>query len=207
MTYTTFTAAAATALALVSTPALAQSAGDWTLGFGLGVVDPKANNGKLSGGTLPVKVDENTQATFTFEYFIADNLGVELLAATPFQHNISITGLGKVGSTKHLPPTLSLQYHFNGGGTFSPFLGAGVNYTTFFDESTTGALAGSKLSLGDSAGLAAHAGVDFKVSPNGAIRADLRWMDIDSTVKLNGAKIGKTHIDPMVYGLSYVLRF
>jgi len=207
MRHATIAATAATALALVSAPALAQSAGDWTVGVGLGVLAPKSNNGALAGGTLPIKIDENAQAALTFEYFIADNLGVELLAATPFQHKISLTGIGEIGRARHLPPTLSLQYHFNGEGGLSPFVGAGVTFTTFFDDKATGALAGSKLRLGDSVGGAAHAGVDVRLSERGAIRADLRWMNIDSTIRLNGFKIGETHIDPMVYGLSYVLSF
>ena len=82
-----------------------------------------------------------------------------------------------------------------------------MNYTTFFSESTGGALAGSKLKLDDSFGLAAHVGLDFNISPKAAIRVDARWADIDTDVKLNGAKLGTVNIDPLVYGASYVVRF
>ena len=88
-----------------------------------------------------------------------------------------------------------------------PFVGAGINYTYFFSESTTGALAGSKLSLDNSWGLAAHAGIDFKVGDKGAIRVDARWIDIDTDVKLNGAGLGTVNIDPLVYGAAYVFNF
>ena len=199
--------ALAAVAAATSVPALAQSKGDWTLGVGVHQVNPKSDNGRLVGGTLALEVDSDTKPTITGEYFVADNLGIEVLGALPFKHDVNIDGLGRVGSTKQLPPVVSLQYHFNGKGKVSPFIGAGINYTTFFSEDTTGALAGSQLKLEDSWGLAAHAGVDFAVSEHGQLRVDLRWIDIDSKVKLDGQKIGTANIDPLVYGVAYVHRF
>jgi len=102
---------------------------------------------------------------------------------------------------------VSLQYHFNSAGKVSPFIGAGLNYTTFFSEKTTGALAGSKLKLDDSWGLAAHAGVDIALTEKSALRVDMRWIDIDSKVKVDGSDLGTAHIDPLVYGLAYVMKF
>ncbi|MDR6093480.1 OmpW family outer membrane protein [Stenotrophomonas sp. SORGH_AS_0321] len=197
----------ALALSSAAAPAMAQSKGDWTLSAGVHQVAPKSNNGSLAGGTLKVDVDSDIKPTITGEYFIADNLGIEVLAALPFKHDINIAGLGRVGSTKHLPPVVTLQYHFNSQGKVSPFLGAGVNYTTFFSEETGGALAGSTLKLDDSWGLAAHAGLDFAISEKAALRVDLRWMDIDSKVKLDGQKLGTVEIDPLAYGVSYVVKF
>lgn len=195
------------ALPLLACPALAQSRGDWTIALGAHQVAPKSDNGALAGGTLPVEVDKNVRPTFAVEYFVADNLGLEVLAALPFEHDIQIRGLGRVGSTKHLPPTVTLQYHFNSQGTVSPFVGAGLNYTTFFSEETGGALAGSRLKLDDSWGLAAHAGLDVALSEKGALRVDVRWIDIDSEVRLDGQKLGTVNIDPLAYGLSYVFKF
>lgn len=197
-----------TALALggFATPALAQSAGDWTVGIGVHQVNPKSDNGSLAGNTLDVSVGSDVKPTITAEYFIRDNLGIEVLASLQFEHDISINGLGKVGSTKHLPPTVSLQYHF-GQGNIRPFVGAGVNFTLFSNDQTSGVLAGNDLELDDSWGLSAHAGVDFKVGERGAIRLDARWIDIDTDVKLNGADIGTVQIDPLVYGIAYVYRF
>jgi outer membrane protein len=192
---------------LAAPAALVQSAGDWTVAIGAHQVNPDSDNGALAGGTLPLDIGSSTRPTIAIEYFVRENLGLEVLAALPFQHDIAIDGLGRVGSTKHLPPTVSLQYHFNSAGKVSPLLGVGLNYTTFFSEETRGPLAGSKLELDDSFGLALHAGVDFKVGAKGAIRVDVRWMDIDSDVKLDGAKLGTANIDPLVYGAAYVLRF
>lgn len=193
------------ALALISaaalaTPALAQEAGDMTLGLGIGYVQPKDNNGIVAGGTTEIGSD--ARPTITFEYFLRDNIGLEVLAALPFEHDIKIGG-AKIGSTKHLPPTISLNYHFPTGGAVKPFVGLGVNYTTFFeDRSPLG-----ELEIDDSWGLAAHLGVDYAISEKGALRMDLRYIDIDSDVKLDGVKVGRVEVDPLVAGVAYVMKF
>ena len=188
------------ASAALAAPAFAQSAGEMTLGLGLGFVNPKSDNGTVAGGATVI--DSNARPTVTFEYFIRDNLGVELLAALPFKHDISVGG-AKAGVTKHLPPTLSLNYHFPTGGAITPFVGLGVNYTVFFeDRSPLG-----DLKIDNSWGLAAHLGMDYAISETGAVRMDLRYIDIDSDVKLNGAKVGRVEVDPLVAGVSYVMKF
>lgn len=199
-------------VALASAPAVAQSKGDWTLGVGVHQINPKSGNGALDGsalglGSLSVDVDSDVKPTITAEYFIADNLGIEVLAALPFKHDISMEGVGVVGETTQLPPVVSLQYHFNSTGKVSPFVGAGLNYTVFFSEKTKGALAGTDLDLDNSFGLAAHAGLDFKVGERGALRVDVRWVDIDTDVQVNGANLGKVNVDPLVYGAAYVWKF
>ena len=203
--------AAAVSLAAAA-PAMAQSKGDWTLGVGVHAVDPKSDAGDLNGaalglGKLPTKVDSDVKPTITFEYFVADNVGIEVLGALPFKHDVSIDGVGKVGETKQLPPVVSLQYHFANSSKVTPFVGLGVNYTKFFSTDSKGALAGTKLKLEDSWGLAAHAGLDFALSEKGALRVDLRWADIDSKVKVNGNTLGTAKVDPLVYGMAYVFKF
>ena len=199
-------------LALAAMPAFAQSAGHWTVGVGAHNVAPKSGNGTLTAtplGNLAMDVGSNARPTITAEYFLRDNLGIEVLAALPFQHDIAVVGVGKVGSTRHLPPTVSLQYHF-GEGKVRPFVGAGVNFTTFFSTKTEGAIAGADLDLSNSWGLAGHLGVDFQIGEKAAIRVDYRKIDIDTKVKLNGANLGTSHtvnIDPSVYGVAYVFRF
>ncbi len=198
---------AATAITAVAgaTSAMAQQAGQFTLGFGLGTVVPKSDNGVLAGAQS--HASNSTWPTFTFEYFVKDNLGVEVLAALPFDHKVKLDGLGEVATVWQLPPTLSIQYHFQTGSAFTPFVGAGLNYTTFFREKAEGALAGHKIRLGDSVGAAMHLGFDYAVSDRGSVRLDARWINIDSKVKLDGADIGKAHIDPWVFGIAYVLKF
>lgn len=189
------------ALALLAAPAFAQSQGDWTVGLGLANVNPKSGNGTLAGGEADI--DDDVSITFTFEYFIRDNLGLELLAATPFEHDIAIDGVGAAGSTKHLPPTLSLNYHFANNSAWTPYVGAGVNYTSFFEEDSPL----GTLSLDDSWGISLQAGVDYQISDAGSLRLNVRWFDIDSDATLNGAAIGTAEIDPVLFGVAYVHRF
>ncbi|WP_103173554.1 MULTISPECIES: OmpW family protein [Paracoccus] len=197
--------AAVAVLAAIS-PAAAQQAGDLTLGLGLANVNPKSDNGALVGGTVPVSIGDNTRPQITVEYFIRDNIGVELLAALPFKHSIRSNG-AEIGSVKHLPPVVSLQYHFDATPQLKPFVGIGVNFTGFFDAEARGPLAGSDLRVKNSWGLAAHLGTDYWINDRSALRADLRWIDIDADVTLNGGDIGQVEVNPVVAGVSYVMKF
>lgn len=196
---------AALALSALALPVSAQSAGDWTIGLGLASVMPKDGNGTLTAGA--VDVGNDLRPSITVEYFIRDNIGVELLAATPFKHDVSVGALGKVGTVKHLPPVVSLNYHWDTGSAFQPYAGVGVNFTGFWDEKTTGALADSELSLKNSWGLAAQVGADWWLNDRAALRGTVRWIDIDSDVYLDGTKIGTAEVDPLVVQAAYVMRF
>lgn len=189
------------ALALLSAPVLAQSQGDWTIGVGVGNVNPKSDNGTLAG--LGADIDDDTSFIFTAEYFVRDNVGIELLAATPFEHDVSLDGVGGIGSTKHLPPTLSVNYHFPTQSAWKPFVGIGVNYTDFFEEKSSL----GKLELDSSWGASVQAGLDYQISDRGTVRLNVRWFDIDTDAKLDGADIGTANIDPILIGVSYVHRF
>lgn len=190
-----------TALVALAAPAFAQSQGDWTVGVGVGYLNPKSDNGTLAG--QKTEIDSDTRPIFTAEYFIRDNLGIELLAATPFKHTVTLGGSTEAGTVKHLPPTLSLNYHFPTNSAWKPYVGAGLNYTIFFDEQS----ALGDLKVDDSFGVSLQAGLDYMVSDNGAVRLNVRWFDIDTDVKLNGTKIGKADIDPFLVGVSYVHKF
>ncbi len=200
-------------LATLAVPALAQSAGDWSIGAGLAYILPQDDNGTIQGTTTDIVVGDATGLTLTGEYFVYENVGVELLLAWPFTHDISLdlpAGDTKVADTQQLPPVLSLQYHFNGtagAGSVSPFLGVGVNYTTFFNTDTTGMLAGTDLDLGDSWGAAFHAGVDYKASEKDIVRVDVRYIDIETEAELDGQKLDDVAINPWVFGMSYVRMF
>ncbi|MEJ2534049.1 MAG: OmpW family outer membrane protein [Gammaproteobacteria bacterium] len=192
---------AVAALISASSLASAHEAGDWLFRIGGSNVDPKSNNSPL------VSVDDGASATFTFTYMYTDNLAVEVLAAWPFKHDINLVGGPKVASTKHLPPTVSLQYHFLPQSVFQPYVGVGVNYTYFFDEKTSGALEGTKLSLSDSWGFAGQVGFDFMLNEKWFLNVDARYIQIDTDAKLDGAPLGKVTIDPWVYGAHVGFRF
>ncbi|MEM8537525.1 MAG: OmpW family outer membrane protein [Pseudomonadota bacterium] len=195
----------ATSVCALAGAASAQSQGDWKLGVGLGWVSPEGGSSMTAAGSIDV--DPNLRPTITAEYFIFDNVGIELLASWPFEHDINLAGAGEVATTKHLPPTLSIQYHFTNKSNLTPFVGVGVNYTHFFDETGRGALAGADVSLDDSFGLALHAGLDYDISARGAWRADIRWINIETDVAINGADIGTVDINPIVLGAAYIFKF
>lgn len=195
--------AAALALGAVTN---AHATEDWFVRFGPTVVDPKSGNGSLAGGALQTEIKSQTALGFTLGYHYTPNWAVELLASTPFEHSVQLNGDTAL-DFKHLPPTLSLQYYFLPEGRVNPFLGLGVNYTLTFSEKERGALAGTNTKVGNSFGIAAQGGLIFKIADQWDIAADIRWIDLDASVKVNGTKVGTTHVDPLVYGLHLGYRF
>ena len=194
--------------ALGATSAFAVPAGTWTVGVGAAYVDPKSDASTLNNG-LTATVDADTKPSITVEYFPMKNVGIEVLGALPFEHDITVkAGATEIqGHTQHLPPTLSVNYHFDGlNSKVKPFVGAGVNYTTFFKERLyTGD--NTKFELKDSVGAAGHVGVDFKLTSTDAVRVDARYIDLKTDVKLNDKDAGTVDISPWVYGVSYVKSF
>ena len=199
----TFGQAALGALLLSSSfAASAFEDGDWLIRFGGSNVDPKSNNGDV------VDVDSDTSITFTGSYMLTDAWSLELLAAWPFEHTINLKSDGsRVGSTKHLPPTFSINYHLFRNADFRPYVGVGVNYTNFFDEETTGALEGADLSLDDSWGWSGQVGVDWLLNERWFLNAAVRYIDIETDAKVNGEFLETVKIDPVVYGFHVGYRF
>ena len=181
--------------------AAAQDAGEWIVRGGFHSIEPQSNNHAL------LKVANQTGLTLSTTYMFAPSWGVELFAGMPFTHGIAVDGAGEVAEADLLLPTLSAQYHFNPNGRVRPYVGAGLNYTTFSDERTWGALQGVKLELGSSFGPAAQVGVDVDVIPGWHINVDARWFDLDTDAKLDGVDLGTVHIDPYAFGLSLGYRF
>lgn len=201
----------AAATALTMTSAFAVPAGTWTVAAGAHYVDPKSDNGTLNNG-LSVDVDGDVRPTVSGEYFVANNVGIELLAAIPFHHDITLTdanGNEVDAKTQHLPPTLSVQYHFDGYNlpmNVKPFVGVGVNYTTFFKERVYLGN-GNDLELDDSVGVAGHIGLDIPFAATESFRIDARYMDIKTDASLNGTDLGEVDISPWVYGVAFVKSF
>ncbi|SDT94256.1 OmpW/AlkL family protein [Halopseudomonas salegens] len=211
---------------LAASVAQAYQAGDIIVRAGAVTVDPRESSStlKFDGASIPgtgATVDSDTQLGLNFVYMLNSNLGIELLAATPFSHTVGVKGLGggldgKLADIKHLPPTLSaVWYPLQHQSAFQPYVGAGINYTTFFSEDLTGtrkAQGFSGLSLDDSWGLAVQIGADYMLSDNLMLNAQARYIDISTDASVNGpTALGyqqtkvKVDIDPWVYmvGLGY----
>lgn len=236
---------AASVLAVSAQQALAHQKGDFIVRSGAVVVQPNDHSTDLDivnpalgvASGAKVGVDRDTQLGISFTYFVHDKVAVELLGATPFEHDVmaadAVSGLGKLGSTKQLPPTLSLQYYPLGGeGKFQPYVGVGVNYTIFFEEDTTptmstavdalGAALGAPglatsstdLDLDDSIGLAAQVGFDFEITKNMGVNAAVWYADIDSSGEVTAQTAAgevtsyvDVEIDPLVYMVGAYIKF
>lgn len=221
--------------ALATAPALAHERGDILVRGGFATVAPNdsSSNVFLDGASLGdlatgVSVEDNTQMSLTATYMVTDNIGVNLLAATPFNHDLNLAGgltgvLGStaLGETKHLPPTLTAQYYFgNSSSAIRPYVGAGVNYTVFFeDDFSEGYQAAgfSNLNLKNSWGLAAQVGVDYELTENLVLNAEVYYLDIDTTATfdLTNAALNidnargsvDVDVDPTVFSISLGYRF
>ncbi|MGN8261743.1 OmpW/AlkL family protein [Pseudomonas sp. SMSB3] len=214
------------ALALTAPVAHAHQAGDIIVRAGAITTAPnesssdlKFDGAKVSG--TKATLDSDTQLGLTFGYMLTDHIGLELLAATPFQHTVGVKGLGagldgKLANIKQLPPTLSVQYYpMDPGSKFQPYAGVGINYTLFFDEdlsSTRKQQGFSNLKLQDSVGIAGQLGMDYMITDNLLVNASVWYVDIDTKASVNGPTAlgySKTKVDvdvdPWVYmvGLGY----
>lgn len=197
-------------LVLTSASVAAVEKGDWLVRFGAVNVSPNDSSTGLTGvgPTATVGVDGNSQVFANLSYMIKENVALELLAATPFSHDIvgtgALSGLGKVGETKQLPPTFSIQYHFKPKASVRPYVGAGINYTIFFSEKATNTI--SSLKLDDSLGLAVQAGVDVDITKNWFFNADIRYINIETTATTD-LGTAEVKINPTVISLGVGTRF
>jgi outer membrane protein len=198
----------AAALTLATfTAQVSADAGDWLIRAGITNIDPDDDGGDFADTDLEFQVASTASISTELTYMFTDNIGLELLAAYPFEHDISIESLGEIGDAKHLPPTLSLQWHFTQFGAFKPYIGAGVNWTYFFDEDTRGAVEGADLDLDDSWGAAFQVGVDYNITDKWFINGSVRYIMIETTAEVDGTDVGDVTIDPWLLGAHVGYRF
>ncbi|MCX2897553.1 OmpW/AlkL family protein [Pseudomonas mandelii] len=219
------------ALALAAPLAHAHDAGDIIVRAGAITVNPKADSssvkvdqGPLAGADLGGKatMSSDTQLGLNFAYMIDNNWGIELLAASPFEHDVKIKGTalgaanGKLGSLKHLPPTLSVVYYpLDHKSVFQPYVGAGINYTWIYDEhvgSEASANGFSNFKAENSWGMAFQVGADYMITDNIMLNAQVRYIDIDTTATVENNAVAPgtrakvdVDVDPFIYmvGLGY----
>ncbi|MGF1742466.1 outer membrane protein OmpW [Vibrio profundum] len=199
---------AAVLAALLSTSAFAHKEGDFIVRAGLASVVPNDSSGSVLNTASSFSVNSDTQLGLTFGYMLTDNVSVEILAASPFSHDISTNygNLGDIATVKQLPPTLMAEYYFgNAESKFRPYVGAGINYTTFFDaklNDTAKSNGLSDLSLSDSWGLAANVGADYMINDSWFVNASAWYaqIDTDATYKAGNTEYTtNVKIDPWVF--------
>ena len=150
---------------------------------------------------LGLSINDKTIPEVDVTYFFNQNVAAELILTVPQKHTLSAAGTA-IGSLKHLPPTLLVQYHFNAPG-FKPYVGAGVNYTRF---------SGVRLPTGvdidrNSFGPALQVGVDIPLAKNLYLNVDVKKVFIKTDVSAGGAKLGTFKADPVLVGVGLGWRF
>lgn len=183
--------------------------GQWMVRTRLIQISPDASgNGELQG--TDVDGDFTVEADFT--YFFRKRWAVEVIAATA-SHDVTVPDIDKaatssnkfsLGSASILPPTVTLQYHFQPDGKVRPYIGAGINYTIFYDQ--TGVL-DTLDDLDNSFGFAGQVGVDFMLNDSMSVNLDLKYIQLDTDVSSRGTKLGTLTVDPWIFGVGFGWRF
>lgn len=194
-----------TALALVASsaivaPALAANDSPWMVRARALLVAPSEHS------SLPVSIDNSTVPEVDVSYFFDKNWAVELIAAVA-PHSVAVDGLGELADVWLLPPTLTVQYHLDPqGASMRPYVGVGINYTTFFgiDEAP-----GLNVDLEDSVGLALQAGVDIPFGDGWSANVDVKkiFISTDATVSGGTNAAASVDIDPVVFGIGVGYRY
>lgn len=198
MTKKIMSAIALAAAALTGSSAFAQF-NDGSILVRVRAVNLQSANTDSTG--LGLTVNDKTIPEVDFSYFFSKNVAAELILTVPQQHDLSSNGT-KIGTVTHLPPTLLVQYHFD-GASFKPYVGAGINYTKF---------TGADLPAGvdvkrDSVGGALQVGVDIPLSGNMFFNFDVKKVYLETDVSAAGNKIGTFKVDPLLVGVGIGWRF
>ena len=198
--------AAALLGAVLSSSAFAQQAteGSW-------MVRARAVHLESSNGdSTPLGLTTNNKwlPEVDISYFYTKNLAVELILTVPQKHTLYSNG-GAIGTFKHLPPTLTAQYHFTDWGNFKPYVGAGVNYTRLSNVNFAPAVAAALNPSVDknSFGLALQVGVDIPLSNNLYLNLDVKKVQIRTDVASFGKNVGTFKVDPVLVGIGLGWRF
>ena len=178
---------------------------------GIAVVPNESATIEAIGGDTQISNAYVPELDFT--YFFTKNIAAELILATT-QHDVGAvsTAAGDIplGDVWLLPPTLTLQYHFD-GDIVHPYVGAGLNYTLFYNEDE-GPVA-DNVSYDNSLGFAFQLGFDFDICDNWFINVDAKYLLLNTDVTVNatsalGATVGAdVDINPFIAGIGFGMRF
>lgn len=157
---------------------------------------------------LDLTVNNKVFPEVDISYFFSPNVALELVLTYPQKHTLKAGGT-EIGTLKHLPPTLSAQYHFTDLGAFKPYVGAGLNYTRFSAVNFTPAVVTALNPSIDknSFGLALGAGFDYEIQKNVYFNVDVKKVQIRTDVSSNGTKVGEFKVDPLLVGVGIGYRF
>ena len=164
-------------------------------------------NMQVANGNDPaasVAVDNKVFPEVDISYFFTRNIAAELILTYPQEHDVTVQG-SKIGTLKHLPPTLTVQYHFMPEATFRPYAGVGLNFTWISDVKLPG-VPGADVDR-TSVGPALQVGADVKLADKWFFNVDVKKVYIKTDVTVNGAKLTTLHIDPLLASVGIGYRF
>ena len=214
MRKTALLAIAAAATLTAALPAAAQDTGNWIVRARAVHLDSANKDGtNVPGvGNLDLSINNKWLPEVDISYFFTPNLAAELILTYPQKQTVYVGALGgaKAGTFKHLPPTLTLQYHVTGLGSFRPYVGAGVNFTNLSGvhlDGASNALGASVNLKRNSYSLALQAGVDMPLGGGWLLNADVKKVQIGTKVLANDASVGKFKVDPLLFGIGIGKRF
>ena len=151
---------------------------------------------------LGLSIDNKSFATIDFSYFFNKNLAAELSLTSDQKQRVYANGTD-IGSFKHMPTTLLMQYHFTDFQGFKPYVGGGITYTHF-----SGASLPPGISLDShSWGTAFQVGLDFPIDKNWSINLDVKKAYIRTDVYADGSSLGRLRVDPLLYGVGIGYRY
>lgn len=197
---------AVVALALVAPAAQAQGSdtGSWLVR--VRALNLDSANKDTTG--LNLSVNDKTFAEVDISYFFTPNFAAELVLTYPQKHTLYSNG-NKIGTLKHLPPTLLAQYHLTGLGGFKPYVGVGLNATNFsdvkFEPAVVAALSPNVKRM--SYGAAMQVGADLAIGGGWMLNLDVKKVQIKTDVYAGTAKAGTFTIDPLLVSVGVGLRF
>lgn len=203
------------ATSLLSSPALAGRVNgtDWDdasrfqiRGRVIGVLPDESSSVSVGGD---VNAGDAIAPEVDFSYFFSDYFSAELIAGTT-QHSLSHNAAGDLGSTWILPPTLTVQYHPMPDNAFSPYVGAGLNYSMFYGEKSANGNAISDLDVDGGVGYALQAGFDYWIDEHWGVNLDVKklFLNVDADVNVGGAAVSADiDLDPWIIGTGISYRF
>ncbi|MEO0029177.1 MAG: hypothetical protein RJB45_1218 [Pseudomonadota bacterium] len=155
--------------------------------------------------SLGLSVNNKTIPEVDVSYFINKNVAVELVLTVPQKQTVNSSVMAAdIGTFKHLPPTVTLQYHFDNFSGYTPYVGAGVNYTKL---TQTQLLNGNATLDGHSWGSAFQAGVDFPIEKNLSFNIDVKKVNLKTDVYVSGVNSGTLKLNPLLIGVGLGYRF
>ncbi len=152
-----------------------------------------------------LNVNNKTIPEVDVSYFFNKNVAAELVLTVPQKQTV-YSGTTSLGTFKHLPPTLLLQYHFTDLGAYKPYVGAGINYTKI--SSVNLASGNTPVTLDShSWGGALQVGVDIPLDKHWSLNFDVKKIYIKTDVYAGGANTGTLKLDPIAASVGVGYRF